>query len=127
VSGAFYVYVAAPMSGYPGEYLANCARMSAVSRQFMDLGMCPINAAGDMLEGLASPIPLTDDAFKRRSMDLLRLLAGKPAAVFVVATLHRNGSVSAGVQAEIVEAKNLGIPVVRSVGELLALRARGMM
>lgn len=120
---AFYVYIASPMSGYPSEYLANCARMSAVSRQFVDIGMCPINAAGDMLEGLASPTPLTDEAFKRRSMDLLRLLAGKPAAVFVVATLHRNGSVSAGVQAEIVEADKLGVPVVHSLGELLALRA----
>lgn len=120
---AFYVYVAAPMSGYPGEYLANCARMSAVSRQLMDLGMCPINPAGDLLEGLASPTPLTDEAFKRRSMDLLRLLTLQPAALFVVATLHRNGSISGGVAAEIAEAEKLGIPVVRSLGELLALRA----
>lgn len=120
---AFYVYVASPMSGYPGEYLANCARMSAVSRQFMDLGMCPINAAGDMLEGLASPIPLTDEAFKRRSMDLLRLLPMQDAAVFVIGTRHRNGSISTGVAAEIEEAMSLDIPVVFDLGELLALRA----
>jgi len=119
---AFYVYIAGPMSGYPSEYLANCARMSAVSRQFMDLGMCPINAAGDMLEGLASPVPLTDEVFKRRSMDLLRLLALQDAAVFVIATLHRNGSVSGGVLAECAEADKLGIPVVHSLGELLTLR-----
>src|ERR1035437_5783070 len=104
-----YVYVAAPMSGNPSEYLANCARMSAVSRQLMDLGMCPINPAGDMLEGLASVTPLSGEAFKRRSMDLLRLLTLQPAAVFVVATQHRDGSNSYGVAAEIVEADKLGI------------------
>lgn len=124
--GAFYVYIAGPMSGYPAEYLANCARMSAYSRQFMDLGLCPINPAGDLLEGLASQTQMMDAEYKARSMDLLRLLGtlepGR-AAVFVVATKHRNGSVSGGVAAEIAEAKNLGIPVVRSLGELLALRA----
>ena len=71
---AFYVYIAGPMSGYPAEYLANCARMSALSRQFMDLGLCPINPAGDLLEGLASQTPMLDEQYKRRSMDLLRLL-----------------------------------------------------
>jgi hypothetical protein len=123
---AFYVYIAGPMSGYPAEYLANCARMSAFSRQFMDLGLCPINPAGDLLEGLASQTPLLDEEYKRRSMDLLRLLGALErgrAAVFVISNKHRNGSISSGVADEIAEAEKLGIPVVYDVGELLARRA----
>jgi len=118
-----YVYVAGPLSDMPPAYLANVAAMTAMSRKLIELEFCPVNPAADALEGLMSAAPLTLKQYQRRSMDLLRLLAGKPAAVFVVATLHRNGSVSAGVQAEIVAAKNLGIPVVHSLGELLALRA----
>ena len=119
---AFYVYIAGPMSGYPSEYLANCAKMCAVSRQFMELGFCTINPAADLLEGLASTAPLTDEQYKRRSMDLLRLLTLQDAAVFVIATLHRNGSVSGGVAAEIKEARHLGIPIVYDIGALRALR-----
>ncbi|HAM58776.1 MAG TPA: hypothetical protein DCQ64_26540 [Candidatus Rokubacteria bacterium] len=124
----FYVYVAGPMSGQPSEYLANCCRMSAFSRHFMDLDLCPINPAGDIMEGLASQTPLSDRAYKRRSMELLQLLGAlEPgrAAVFVIDTKHRNGSVSSGVAAEIAEADMLGIPVVYNVGALLAVRAEG--
>lgn len=119
----WYAYVAAPMSGFPGDYLANCARVCHVSRELMDLGFCTINPAADLLEGLASQVPLTDEQYKRRSMDLLRLMEGRPAAVFVIATQHRDGTISSGVAAEIEEAGRLGIPVVYGVGELLALRA----
>lgn len=123
MSKPFYVYVAGPITGWPAAYLANVARMSAYSRQFMDLGLCPINPAGDLLEGLASQAPLSDAAYKRRSMDLLRLLEGRPAALFVIATQHRSGIISSGVTAEIAEAKRLHIPVVYDVGALLAVRA----
>ena len=125
MSAPFYVYVCGPMSGYPSDYLANCARMNAYSRQFLELGMCPINPAGDMMEGLASRVPLADSVYKRRSLELLRLLEGKPAAVFVVALQHRNGSISSGVAEEITEATRLGIPVTYDVGSLLAVRAEG--
>ena len=121
-----YVYVCAPMTGMPGEYLANCNQMSLLSRQLIDLELCPINPAGDLLEGIVSSTPLSDAAYKRRSMELLQLLGLLPkgqAAVYVVATKHRNGSVSAGVSAEIVEAMSLKIPVVYDVGSLLAVRA----
>ncbi len=123
-----YAYVASPMTGLPGEYLANVARISTVCRALIDLdvGICPINPAGDILEGLASATPLSDAAYKRRSMDLLRLLALLPkgqAALYVLATKHRNGSISAGVAAEITEAMFLGIPVVYTTPELLAVRA----
>jgi hypothetical protein len=119
----FYVYIICPMTGYPGDYLASCAEMSRYARQFIELGMCPINPAGDMLEGLASPVPLADSKYKRRSMDLLRLLEGRPAAVFVVATKHRDGIISSGVADEITESGRLGIPVTYDVGSLLAVRA----
>ena len=121
----FYVYLAGPMSSYPADYLASCARMSTYSRQLMDLEICTINPAGDLLEGLASQIPLTDAQYKRRSLDLLRLLEGKPAAVFVIALKNRSGTISSGVADEIAEATRLGIPVVYDVGSLLAVRAKG--
>ena len=110
---AMYVYVAGPMSGPPAEYLANVTRLSAYARRLMDAGKCPINPAGDLLEGLAGDVPMTDQQYKRRSMDLLRLLAGREdAAMHVVATQHRDGSESLGVRAEIDECVRLGIPVV---------------
>ena len=122
----YYVYLAGPLSDMPPAYLANVAAMTAMSRKLIELEFCPINPAADALEGLMSLAPLTLEQYQRRSMDLLRLLAASPwtrAAVFVVATLHRNGSVSGGVAAEIVEAEKLGIPVVHGLVELLALRA----
>ena len=125
-AGAFYVYIAGPLSDMPPQYLANVAAMTALSRTLIELEFCPINPAADMLEGLMAAAPLTLEQYQRRSMDLLRLLGALErgrAAVFVLAALHRNGSVSSGVQAEIVTAKNLGIPVVHSIGELLALQA----
>jgi len=59
-------------------------------------------------------------------MELLRLLEGKPAAVFVISTVHRDGRVADGVVDEIGEAERLSIPVVfpslRQVEEILAIR-----
>lgn len=118
----FYVYVAGPMSGTPAEYLANCHRLSATSRALMDMGFCPINPAGDMLEGLMGGTPLTDEQYKSRSMDLLRLLAGKPAAVYVTGIRHRDGTLSSGVDAECAEARRLGLEVVGNLSVLSALR-----
>lgn len=118
----FYVYVAGPLSGPPAEYLANVARMSAYARSFMDRGMCSINPAGDLLEGLAGQTPLSDEQYKRRSLDLLRLLEGRRAAVFIVDTAHRDGSVSSGVAAEVEEARRLGIPVAYCTSRLDELR-----
>lgn len=107
-----YVYIAAPMSGDPSTYLANVARMASYSRHLIDAGACTLNPAGDILEGLARPVPMGDDLYKRRSMDMLRLLAGRgDAAMHVLATEHRDGSTAAGVAAEITEAQLLGIPV----------------
>lgn len=123
----FYVYVANRLSGNPGEYLANVREMSAACRCLMDMGFCPINPAGDILEGLVSPEPLPVTAFQRRSMGLLRLLAhalgtSDRVALFVVHDGHRNGRRSEGVHAEICEAKRLGIPVAFSIEELCAGR-----
>jgi hypothetical protein len=110
------------MSGTPSEYLANCSRLSKLSRELMDAGFCPINPAGDALEGLMSDKPMSDLQYKARSMDLLRLLEGKPAAVLIAGTRHRNGTVSAGVMAEVNEADRLGIPVITEPSALLSLR-----
>lgn len=120
---AFYVYVAGPMSGTPAEYLANCHRLSKLSRELIDAGFCPINPAADILEGLMSEDLLSDGEYKRRSLDLLRLLEGRRAAVLVAAVFHRNGERSAGVDAEIAEAQRLQIPVCLDAGALLRLRA----
>jgi hypothetical protein len=123
-----YVYVAGPLSGLPGEYLANAYRISRVCRSLIDLHVriCPINPAGDAIEGLTSSTPLSDADYKDRSMDLLRLLAFLPkghAALYVLATKHRNGSISAGVADEITNAMFLDIPIVYTTPELLAVRA----
>ena len=125
-ASTFYVFISGPMSEYPSGYLACCSEMSAYARKFMEMGMCPINPAGDMLEGLVSPVPLDGQRFKRRSMELLRLLEGKPAAVFVISTVHRDGRVADGVVDEIAEAERLAIPVVfpslHQVEEIIAMR-----
>jgi len=108
-----YVFVAAPMSGPPNEYLANCSRMSQYSRSLIDQGVCPINPAADMIEGLMRSKPLTDEQYKLRSMELLRLLEGRlDAQMHVLTTGRRGGQVSSGVADEIVEARRLDIPVV---------------
>ena len=112
-----YIYVAAPMTGDPSEYLANVSRMTAYSRHLAETGRCPINPAGDLLEGLASSVPLGDATYKRRSMDLLRLLEGRgDAAMHVLATEHRDGRRSFGVAAEIEEAESLCIPIEYVMG-----------
>jgi hypothetical protein len=108
-----YVYVAGPLSGYPGDYLANVARMSRYSRQLIEAGDCPINPAADILEGLASARPLTIAQYHARSMDLLRLLAGRDdAEMHVLSLSHRDGVISDGVLDEVGECGRLGIPVV---------------
>jgi len=123
MSETFYVFISGPMSELPSGYLACCSEMSAYARRFMEMGMCPINPAGDLLEGLVSPTPLEASQYRRRSMELLRLLEGKPAAVFVISTVHRDGRVADGVVDEIAEAERLGIPVVYDVETLLDVRA----
>lgn len=107
-----FVYIAAPLSGPPAEYLANVARMSRYARALIDEGRCPINPAADLLEGLMSEKPLTDAQYKERSLDLLGLLAGRhDSAMVVLAQGHRDGSESVGVTSEILLADKLGIPV----------------
>lgn len=118
-----YVFICGPLSDYPSQYLANVAAMTKWSRHFVELDLCPLNPAADIVEGLISTAPLSLEQYQKRSLDLLRLLEGRPAAVFVVATKHRNGSISSGVADEIAEATRLGIPVVYDVGSLLAVRA----
>ena len=122
MSAPFWVYIAGPLSGPPGVYLANVSQMSLTSRDLMDVGFCPINPSADMLEGLMYSQPITDAAYKLRSMQLLQLLEGRRAALFVVKDKHRDGSVSVGVAAEIAEAERLGIPVCRHWWELEDLR-----
>jgi len=124
MSETFYVFISGPMSELPSGYLACCSEMSAYARRFMEMGMCPINPAGDLLEGLVSPTPLEASQYRRRSMELLRLLAGKPAAVFVISPLHHDDTIAGGVVDEIHEAVMLGIPVVDEVDTLLQVRAR---
>lgn len=107
-----YVYVAGPLSGSPGEYLANVSAMTKYARQLIEEGSCPINPAADLLEGLISGRPMPTAQYQLRSMHLLRLLEGRTdAALHVLAMLHRDGTPSAGVLAEVDEAERLGIPI----------------
>jgi hypothetical protein len=121
-SRTFYVYVANRLSGDPGQYLANLREMSAMSRALMEAGFVPLTPGGDFLEGLVSPEPMPVSAYQRRALDLLRLLAGRRAALLVVNAAHRNGRRSEGVHVEISTAMELGIPVAYSIEELAQLR-----
>ena len=114
----FYCYTAGPLSGDPGEYLANVAWLSSVSRGLMCYGFIPINPAGDMLEGLASEYPLEVRDYQRRSLALLRLLEGRNGCLYVTRLCHRDGRESIGVRAEIEEATRLGIPIAYSLREV---------
>ena len=120
IDGPFYVYVAGPLSDLPSEYLANVVAISRVSRALIDEGYVPINPAADLIDGLMSGDPIPIAVYHRRSMHLLRLLVGKRAAVFVVATHHRGGRKSTGVADEITEAKRSGIPIVFNFAALEA-------
>lgn len=118
----FYVYVAGPLSDTPGGYLANVARISRVSRMLMERGYCPINPAADLIDGLMSDEAMPVEHYQRRSMDLLHLLAGKPAALYVTETHHFDGRQSKGVATEITAAEDLGIPVVYTMSDLMRLK-----
>lgn len=120
----FYVYIAGPLSGDPGEYLANVAALSRVSRRLMAAGFCPVNPASDLVDGLASPEPLPVLCYQRRGLELLRLLAPfvPAAALLITGEFRRDGRRSSGVAREISEAATLGIPMVRDEAALYELR-----
>jgi len=119
----FYVYVANRMTGPPSEYLANLHEMSTVSCELMGLGFVTINPAGDFLEGLIAHVPISAERYKAHSLALLRLMALAPRrALLVVHSEHRDGRRSAGVHQEIEECQRLGVPIVRSIGELCQMR-----
>jgi len=122
VESRFYVYVAGRLSGPPPEYLANLHDMCAASRRLMEAGYVPINPGADALEGLMSGEVLPKEHYQRRSLHLLRLLAGKRAALYVVNLQHPDGTPSSGTVREIDEARRLDMPVVWSMEELAQLR-----
>lgn len=119
----FYVYIAAPITGLPSEYLANVVAISRLSRELMEDHYCPINPAADFLEGLMSPHPIALDLYHGRALDLLRLLEGRPrAALYVMRTTRADGSRATGVIREIECAHEWGIQVVSTRTELDRLR-----
>lgn len=123
---AFWVYVAGRLSGHPGQYLANVHELSATSRRLMEEGYCPVNPAGDLLEGLMRGEALPVPAYQARSLQLLELLAAPAgegrAALLLVEAFHPDGSPSAGVAREVEFCHRRGIPVVSSFEELHDLR-----
>ena len=114
-----YVYVAGPLSDPPPEYLVNVARMARAARRMARLGFVPVNPAAELVEGLIDHWPLSVEDYQARSMSLLRLLAGRRGCLYVTSRVHDDGRESAGVAAEISEARRLGIPVFESVVDLL--------
>ena len=108
---AVYVYVAGPLSDMPAQYLANVSNMSRVCRELAEDGYTPINPAGDMLEGLMSGEAWPLSLYQGRSMNLLRLLAGRDdACLYVFNDTHADGRTSGGVAGEVDEAERLSIP-----------------
>jgi len=63
VSAPFYVYVSGPLSDFPPQYLANVAAMTKMSRSLMELGLCPLNPAADLLEAIVNAAPLSLEAY----------------------------------------------------------------
>lgn len=118
----FYVYVAGCLSGMPGEYLANVHRLCARAHELGKMGFCVINPAADIIEGLTCGDAQDVEAYQLRSLNLLRLLQGARAAVFIDSTHRADGSISGGVARERREALELGIPVVTTTRELCDLR-----
>ena len=118
-----YVYVAGPLSDLPPQYLANVAQLSLTSRHLVNLGYVSINPAGDLIEGLMGLTAWPVEVYQKRSMDLLRLLVGRRGCLYVTSRIHADGRESAGVAAEIAEAKRLGIPVFESQAALDEWRA----
>jgi len=120
----FYIYVAGPLSDYPAQYLANVSRMTLESRLLAEAGYVPINPAADLLEGLLGVSAWPLERYQQRSMDLMRLLQHVNGCVFVTSTVHADGRESAGVTAEIEEARRLGIPVCYSALQVDACREK---
>ena len=122
-----YVYVAGPLSAPPSEYLAYVHRMSIACRQLVERRCCPLNPGADLVEGLTHPDVLPVEAYKRRGLETLTLLAyakaaGHPVCVWVLAVTKDGGQSSSGVLAELALAQELGIPIVESIEEVCALR-----
>lgn len=120
----FYVYVAGPLSDIPPQYLANVARLSLESRCLAEQGYVTINPAADMLEGLVGLSAWPLGLYQERSIALLRLLQHVDGALYVVTASHADGRPSAGVQAEVDEARALRIPVAFSRQQLKVERDR---
>lgn len=118
----FYVYLAGCLSGAPGEYLANVHRLCARSHELGKMGYTVINPAADLLEGLTCGDVQDVEAYQLRSLNLLRLMQGARAAVYLDSTHRADGSISAGVARERREAERLSIPVVTTVAELRDMR-----
>lgn len=121
----FYVYIAHPLSDLPPQYLANVATVCLVARDLMKYGFTPINPAADLLEGIVGAEPLPLELYQERSLNLLRLLAGRRAALYVLGDRHADGRGSKGVAGEVAEAIRLGIPRAYLFRTLLELRAGG--
>jgi len=120
-----YVYVAGPLTGDPGDYLASVAAMAQTCRALWRPSVVPVCPADDLVLGLASAEPLRVADYQERSLALLRLVArAERRCLYVTGEHHRDGRPSRGVAAEIQLAMALGVPVVRTVDEVLRI-ARG--
>ena len=111
------IYVAGPLTprsdnqNHAIEYLTNVKRMLGIGQWLINKGFAPY------IPGMDFPLFLFGDApsegcIKGMSMAFLRA----SAAVLVVGDYSKSG----GTQAEIEEAKALGIPVFKSRGELMS-------
>jgi len=110
------VYIAGPLSGSECQYMANVGHMLRVWRELMEMGFACVCPCADLLAGFMRPTPLDVMAYKRQSMELMRR-----CDVVYISLPTFNQRISWGVQAEIDEAKRLGIPVTYSIGELAGL------
>lgn len=119
---AFYVVLIGPLTDGPVGYLGNVRHFCDVAADLMLCGFCPLNPATDLLECLANPA-IGVQILQRRTRQMLKLasLASRRAAL-CLGTSNGHNHPSAGALRELTECARLGVPVVRSLGELRELR-----
>ena len=120
----FYVALIGPLTDGPVGYLGNVRRFCDVAAELMLAGFCPVNPAVDLLEVYANSA-LTVEIVQERTRQMIQLVALAPhgrRAALCLGTHNGAGEPSFGTLEEIVNCRDLSIPVFTTISELFALR-----
>ena len=120
----FYVALIGPLTDGPVGYLGNVRRFCDVAAELMLAGFCPVNPAVDLLEVYANSA-LTVEIVQERTRQMIQLVARAPhgrRAALCLGTHNGAGEPSFGTLGEIVNYRDLGVPVLTTLAELYAMR-----